>query len=62
MVEAFVDLFAQQRQNVGGVGAGEVSRGDFEHQLPDRVAAGGEFVDDTAQRGGGRVRRRIGGW
>ncbi len=62
VVEGFADLLAQQRQDVGGGGVGEVGRGDFEHQLPDRVRAGGEVVDDTAQRGDGRVRRRIGGW
>ncbi|MFJ8563287.1 hypothetical protein [Streptomyces sp. NPDC093514] len=39
MFEGFDDLVALR----GG-------RGDFEHQLPDRVAAVGEVVDDAAQR------------
>ncbi|MEV7189932.1 hypothetical protein [Kitasatospora sp. NPDC093102] len=56
MLEGLADLLAQQRQDVGGVGVGEVGRGDFEHQLPDRVCAGGEVVNDAAQHGDGRVR------
>ncbi len=34
---------------------------DFEHQLPDRVRAGEQLVNDVAQRAGRGVRRRIGG-
>ena len=60
VLEGLADLLAQQRQGVGGLGVGELGRRDFEHQLPDRVRAGGEVVDDAAQRGHGRVRRRIG--
>ncbi|WP_326770774.1 hypothetical protein OG978_44595 (plasmid) [Streptomyces sp. NBC_01591] len=40
---------------------GQVGRGDFEHQLPDRVGAGGEVVDDAALRGESGICRRIGG-
>jgi len=59
--EGLTDLVAQQRQDIGGLDVGEVGWGDFEHQLPDRVGAGVEVSRDGAHRGGGRVRRRIGG-
>ncbi|MER6141932.1 hypothetical protein ABT174_18095 [Streptomyces sparsogenes] len=50
MLEGLADLVAQQRQDVGGLGVREVGRRDFEHQLADRVAVGGEVVDDAARR------------
>ncbi|MFD3662783.1 hypothetical protein ACFWVF_19650 [Streptomyces sp. NPDC058659] len=61
VLEGLADLVAQQRQDVGGVSVGEVGRGDFEHQLPDRVGAGGEVVNEGAQRGERGIRWWIGG-
>ncbi|MFD8766831.1 hypothetical protein ACFV03_49340 [Streptomyces mirabilis] len=61
VLEWLTDLLAQQRQDVCRVGAGQVGRRDFEHQLADRVRAGGEVVDDAAQRGERGIRWRIGG-
>ncbi|MEU6184212.1 hypothetical protein [Streptomyces coeruleorubidus] len=61
MLEGLADLLAQQGEDVGRVGVREVGRGDFEHQLADRVGAGGEFVDDTAPCGERGIRRRVGG-
>ncbi|GAA2531542.1 MULTISPECIES: hypothetical protein [Streptomyces] len=51
MLEGLADFLAQQRQDVGRLGVGQVGRRDFEHQVADRVGAGGGFVDDAAQRG-----------
>ncbi|QDN54461.1 MULTISPECIES: hypothetical protein [unclassified Streptomyces] len=61
VLEWLTDLLAQQGQDVGRVGVGQVGRRDFEHQLADRVRAGGEVVDDAAQRGERGIRWRIGG-
>lgn len=55
------DLVAQQGEDVGGGRVGEVGRGDFEHQLTDRVGAGVETVGDVAHFGDDRVRRLTGG-
>lgn len=62
LIRNSLSSFVEGAADVWGVGVGEVGRGDFEHQLPDRARAGGEVVDDAAQRGDSRVRRRIGGW
>ncbi|UDM05407.1 hypothetical protein LGI35_44910 (plasmid) [Streptomyces longhuiensis] len=59
VLEGFADLVAQRRQDVGGLRVGQVGRGHFQHQLPDRVRAGGEVVDQGAQRGERGIGRRI---
>ncbi|WP_018569527.1 hypothetical protein [Streptomyces sp. PsTaAH-124] len=48
------DLVAQKRQEIGGLGVGQVRGGDFEHQLPELVRARDQVVDDGTQRGDGR--------
>ncbi|MFF7167087.1 hypothetical protein ACFZBP_37900 [Streptomyces sp. NPDC008086] len=51
MLEGLTDFLAQQRQDVGRVGVGQMGRGDFQHQLADRVRTGGEVIDGAAQCG-----------
>ncbi|MFD0541812.1 Helicase associated domain protein [Streptomyces mexicanus] len=60
--KGLADLFAQQRQDVGGLGVGQVGRGNFEHQLTDCVGAGVEVGGGSAQRGHGGGGRRVSGW
>ncbi|MEE4597611.1 hypothetical protein V2J94_38020 [Streptomyces sp. DSM 41524] len=48
VVQGLADLFAQQGEAVGGLVLGEVTGGDFEHQLANGEDIGGELVDGPA--------------